>query len=80
MGTESVPAGIEAQFNRWGTNYGLGSEEFDFELCVVRGGRIIESHEIDIRTLPNRDDLLARMPEEWRERFLSTAYMARAAT
>jgi hypothetical protein len=77
MATESVPAGQETEFNQWRTNYGLGIDGYDFELLVMRGERVIERQAIDIRTLPDRADLLARMPEQWCERFLPAAHEAR---
>lgn len=77
MANRSVPAGEEIQFNQWRSNYGLGLDGYDFELVVMRGERIIERHAIDIRSLPDHADLLARMPEQWRDRFLPVAYEAR---
>lgn len=67
-------------FNGWGSSYGLGAGEFDFRLWIARGGVIREIHSFDIRTLPNRGDLLARMPKQWRVRFLRDAQEARKAS
>jgi|GEM_PF-3778175 len=60
-------------FSGWMTNYGLGDDGFKFCLWVERDGKVCERHDIDIRDLPRRPDLLARMPEEWRERFIPVA-------
>lgn len=80
MASEIVPTDREdAPFNGWGSNYGLGTAEFDFELWLERDGQIIEAHVIDIRTLPDHPELLSRMPEQWRARFLRDAEEARGA-
>lgn len=65
-------------YTHWRSDYGLTPEAFNLSLSVERDGRVTDQTSIDIRTLPDRPDILARMPDQWRQRFLRDAGEARA--
>jgi len=80
MATQSVPEApnIDTTPPKWNqdvntehfTNWGRGMDVPTLDLSVQRDNRIVESIELDVRDLPDRPDLLERMPPKMRNRML----------
>ena len=61
-------------FDRWA----LGIDDTNLRLWTQDGAAIVECIEVDVRELPDRTDLLARLGPKARARLLSEAMNARA--
>ena len=55
------------------THWGMAANSRDLELWIQHDGRVTESLTLDICTLPQRPDVLTRMPGRFRDRFLREA-------
>jgi hypothetical protein len=66
MAEESATRNAREMF----TNWGRGMDDGQLDLWVQREGKIVDSASLDVTELPNRLDLLDRMPPVMKLRML----------